>query len=110
MVLNKVETNKTQTKKLIKQSIAKQDALKQRYATYSRTLHETEQAYQKAVNVSFFLFYEFYTFRTVVIIASWSIGNVIVSRTVGLRFKSGTGQIRRSAGNRCNVSSKEVFC
>ena len=52
MVLNKVETNKTQTKKLIKQSVSKQDALKQRYATYSRTLHETEQAYNKANTVS----------------------------------------------------------
>ncbi|XP_076810379.1 coiled-coil domain-containing protein 40-like [Clavelina lepadiformis] len=48
MVLNKAETNKSQTKKLIKQNLVKQDALKQQYGTYSRTLHETEQAYNKA--------------------------------------------------------------
>ena len=54
MVLNKVENNKSQTKKLIKQSLAKQEALKQKYGTYSRALHETEQAYNKAVTVNVF--------------------------------------------------------
>uniref|UniRef100_H2YI71 Coiled-coil domain-containing protein 40 n=1 Tax=Ciona savignyi TaxID=51511 RepID=H2YI71_CIOSA len=48
MVLNKAETDKTLTKKLIKQNLIKQDALKQTYGTYSRTLHETEQAFNKA--------------------------------------------------------------
>uniref|UniRef100_H2XUM1 Coiled-coil domain-containing protein 40 n=1 Tax=Ciona intestinalis TaxID=7719 RepID=H2XUM1_CIOIN len=48
MVLNKAETDKTVTKKLIKQNLIKQDSLKQTYGTYSRTLHETEQAYNKA--------------------------------------------------------------
>jgi len=52
MVLNKTETDISVTKKLIKQNLAKQDALKQMYSTYSRTLHETEQALNKSSAVS----------------------------------------------------------
>lgn len=44
MVLNKAENDISVTKKLISQSLAKQENTKQQYSTYSRTLHETEQA------------------------------------------------------------------
>ena len=52
VMLNKAESDKTVTKKKIKISQTKQDALKQQYATYSRTLHETEQSYNKATTVN----------------------------------------------------------
>ena len=54
VMLNKAESDKTVTKKKIKISVSKQDALKQQYATYSRTLHETEQFYNKATTVSYY--------------------------------------------------------
>ncbi|XP_039265191.1 coiled-coil domain-containing protein 40-like isoform X1 [Styela clava] len=48
MVLNKAENDISVTKKLISQSLAKQENTKQQYSTYSRTLHETEQAVNRA--------------------------------------------------------------
>lgn len=53
MVLNKAETDISVTKKLITQSQAKQENIKQQYSTYSRTLHETEQAINRANTVRF---------------------------------------------------------
>lgn len=48
MVLKKAETDISVTKKLISQSLAKQENIKQQYSTYSRALHETEHAVNRA--------------------------------------------------------------
>ena len=51
MVLNKTEQEIAMVKKLMQQCNAKYDALKNEYATYSRMLHETEQALFRANTV-----------------------------------------------------------
>ncbi|XP_075760219.1 coiled-coil domain-containing protein 40 isoform X2 [Pelodiscus sinensis] len=47
-ILNRSENDANMSKKLIAQSQAKQDALKVEFTTYTRTLHETEQALGRA--------------------------------------------------------------
>ncbi|XP_038227525.1 coiled-coil domain-containing protein 40 isoform X5 [Dermochelys coriacea] len=47
-ILNRSENDANMSKKLIAQCTAKQDALKVEYSTYTRTLHETEQALSRA--------------------------------------------------------------
>ncbi|XP_030389882.1 coiled-coil domain-containing protein 40 isoform X2 [Gopherus evgoodei] len=47
-ILNRSENDGNMSKKLIAQCTAKQDALKVEYSTYTRTLHETEQALSRA--------------------------------------------------------------
>ncbi|XP_032653097.1 coiled-coil domain-containing protein 40 isoform X2 [Chelonoidis abingdonii] len=47
-ILNRSENDGNMSKKLIAQCMAKQDALKVEYSTYTRTLHETEQALSRA--------------------------------------------------------------
>ncbi|XP_043924009.1 coiled-coil domain-containing protein 40 [Protopterus annectens] len=44
VILNRAESDAAMSKKLIAQCQMKQDALKAEYSTYTRTLHETEQA------------------------------------------------------------------
>ncbi len=48
MILAKTEQDIATVKKLLAQCIAKHDALKNEYATYTRMLHETEQALNRA--------------------------------------------------------------
>ncbi|XP_035694889.1 coiled-coil domain-containing protein 40-like [Branchiostoma floridae] len=48
MVLNKTESDISTTKKLMAQSQTKQEAIKAEYTTYTRALHETEQALNRA--------------------------------------------------------------
>uniref|UniRef100_A0A8C4WJG6 Coiled-coil domain 40 molecular ruler complex subunit n=1 Tax=Gopherus evgoodei TaxID=1825980 RepID=A0A8C4WJG6_9SAUR len=50
-ILNRSENDGNMSKKLIAQCTAKQDALKVEYSTYTRTLHETEQALSRANSV-----------------------------------------------------------
>ncbi|KAG6936860.1 coiled-coil domain containing 40, partial [Chelydra serpentina] len=47
-ILNRSENDANMSKKLIAQCTAKQDALKVEFSTYTRTLHETEQALSRA--------------------------------------------------------------
>ncbi|XP_069123768.1 coiled-coil domain-containing protein 40-like [Argopecten irradians] len=49
LILNKTERDIETVRKLLSQSQAKHDALKAEYATYTRMLHETEQALNRAV-------------------------------------------------------------
>uniref|UniRef100_A0A8C0H6P9 Coiled-coil domain 40 molecular ruler complex subunit n=1 Tax=Chelonoidis abingdonii TaxID=106734 RepID=A0A8C0H6P9_CHEAB len=49
-ILNRSENDGNMSKKLIAQCMAKQDALKVEYSTYTRTLHETEQALTARMN------------------------------------------------------------
>lgn len=53
LILNKTERDIETVKKQLNQCQAKHDALKASYATYTRMLHETEQALNRAVTVSF---------------------------------------------------------
>lgn len=48
LILNKTETDIATIKKMFNQCQAKHDALKAEYATYTRMLHETEQALNRA--------------------------------------------------------------
>ncbi|KAI8501057.1 Coiled-coil domain-containing protein 40 [Branchiostoma belcheri] len=48
MVLNKTESDISTTRKLMAQSQTKQEAIKAEYTTYTRALHETEQALNRA--------------------------------------------------------------
>lgn len=52
LILNKTERDIETVKKQLNQCQAKHDALKAEYATYTRMLHETEQALNRAVTVS----------------------------------------------------------
>lgn len=52
LILNKTERDIETVKKQLSQCQAKHDALKAEYATYTRMLHETEQALNRAVTVS----------------------------------------------------------
>ncbi|KAJ1129046.1 hypothetical protein NDU88_007417 [Pleurodeles waltl] len=47
VILNRAENDAAMTKKLISQSQAKQEALNVEYSTYTRTLHEIEQAFNR---------------------------------------------------------------
>ncbi|XP_042307658.1 coiled-coil domain-containing protein 40 isoform X2 [Sceloporus undulatus] len=47
-ILNRSENDGNTSRKLISQSLAKQDAMKVEFGTYTRTLHETEQALNRA--------------------------------------------------------------
>ncbi|XP_060084117.1 coiled-coil domain-containing protein 40-like [Ylistrum balloti] len=49
LILNKTERDIETVRKMLSQSQAKHDALKAEYATYTRMLHETEQALNRAV-------------------------------------------------------------
>uniref|UniRef100_A0A8C3SSG8 Coiled-coil domain containing 40 n=1 Tax=Chelydra serpentina TaxID=8475 RepID=A0A8C3SSG8_CHESE len=49
-ILNRSENDANMSKKLIAQCTAKQDALKVEFSTYTRTLHETEQALTARTN------------------------------------------------------------
>lgn len=48
LILNKTESDIATVKKMLQQCNAKHEALKNEYATYSRMLHETEQALNRA--------------------------------------------------------------
>lgn len=52
LILNKTETDIATVKKLLQQCHTKHEALKNEYATYTRMLHETEQALNRASTVS----------------------------------------------------------
>jgi phage shock protein A len=52
LILNKTEVDIAMVKKLLTQCLAKHEALKAEYATYTRMLHETEQALNRAMTVS----------------------------------------------------------
>ncbi|XP_061471789.1 coiled-coil domain-containing protein 40 [Rhineura floridana] len=47
-ILNRSENDGNTSRKLIAQSVTKQDAMKVEFGTYTRTLHETEQALTRA--------------------------------------------------------------
>ncbi|XP_062979498.1 coiled-coil domain-containing protein 40 [Elgaria multicarinata webbii] len=47
-ILNRSENDANTTRKLIAQSLSKQDAMKVEFGTYTRTLHETEEALNRA--------------------------------------------------------------
>nr|XP_020669348.1 coiled-coil domain-containing protein 40 isoform X1 [Pogona vitticeps] len=47
-ILNRSENDANTSRKLIAQSLSKQDAMKVEFSTYTRTLHETEQALSRA--------------------------------------------------------------
>ncbi|KAJ7315884.1 hypothetical protein JRQ81_002046 [Phrynocephalus forsythii] len=47
-ILNRSENDANTSRKLIAQSLSKQDAMKVEFGTYTRTLHETEQALSRA--------------------------------------------------------------
>ena len=51
LILNKTEQDIATVKKQMQQCMAKHEALKNEYATYSRMLHETEQALNRATTV-----------------------------------------------------------
>lgn len=51
LILNKTERDIETVKKQLIQCMAKHDALKAEYATYTRMLHETEQALNRAMTV-----------------------------------------------------------
>lgn len=57
--LNKMRNERDMVKSSIQGCLERQDSLKQQYATYSRTLHETEHNYNKAlmVCVTCFVYY-----------------------------------------------------
>ena len=52
LIFAKTDVDIATVKKLLAQCQAKQDALKNEYATYTRMLHETEQALNRATTVS----------------------------------------------------------
>ena len=52
LVLNKTDSDMTTVKRLLQQCHDKHDALKSEYSTYTRMLHETEQALNRANTVS----------------------------------------------------------
>ena len=54
MVLSKMEADIATVRKMLTQCMTKHDALKNEYATYTRMLHETETALQRASTVSLF--------------------------------------------------------
>uniref|UniRef100_H3BEH5 Coiled-coil domain 40 molecular ruler complex subunit n=1 Tax=Latimeria chalumnae TaxID=7897 RepID=H3BEH5_LATCH len=49
VLLNRAQGDANMNKKLISQCLAKEEALKAEYSTYTRTLHETEQALTRAI-------------------------------------------------------------
>ncbi|XP_051792457.1 coiled-coil domain-containing protein 40 isoform X1 [Erpetoichthys calabaricus] len=49
-ILNRADVDISMTKKQISQCMAKQEALKTEYSTYTRTLHETEQALSRVTS------------------------------------------------------------
>lgn len=50
-ILNRSENDANTSRKLIAQSVSKQDAMKVEFGTYTRTLHETEQALSRVNTV-----------------------------------------------------------
>jgi chromosome segregation ATPase len=51
MILSKTDADVAMVRKMLAQCHAKHDALKNEYATYTRMLHETETALQRANTV-----------------------------------------------------------
>ena len=52
VIHNKTETDITTVRKLLQMCQDRHDALKNEYSTYTRMLHETEQALSRATTVS----------------------------------------------------------